>query len=137
MTSVHLRYAFYGLLFGFGLSRMGFGDFAQVHAMFVFGDLRLFLGFCGGVALSMMGFLALTKIRTIPRKNLTPGTVIGGVLFGVGWALTGACPSIALIQIGRGYMPAVATLVGVVVGVWIYPRFHRRWIPWKLESCAV
>jgi len=137
MTGLHLRYALYGLVFGFGLSRIGFGDFAQVHAMFTFEDLRLLLTFAGGVALSMLGFLALTKLSSIPKRTLHPGSVVGGALFGAGWALTGACPSIVLVQLGQGYVSALATLVGVAIGVAAYAPIHRRYLPWEFDSCAV
>lgn len=133
----HLRFAIYGLLFGFALSRIGFGDFGEVHAMFTFADLRLFLTFCGGVALSMVGFLALTRMSQIPRRTLHPGSVAGGVLFGAGWALTGACPSIVLVQLGQGYVSAFATLAGVLIGTALYKPLHRRYLPWEIESCAM
>jgi len=137
MTRLHIRYALYGLVFGFGLSRIGFGDFAEVHRMFTFADLRLFLTFCAGVAASMVGFLALTKMSTIPRRTFQPGSVIGGALFGAGWALTGACPSIVLVQLGQGYVSSLATLFGVLVGIVIYKPLHRRYLPWEFESCSM
>jgi uncharacterized membrane protein YedE/YeeE len=135
--AIHLRYAVYGLVFGFGLSRIGFGDFAEVHAMFVFDDLRLFLAFAGGVALTMVGFVALARMSAMPRRHLHPGSVLGGVLFGAGWAITGACPSIVLVQLGGGHVSALATLAGVLAGVAAYAPVHRRWLPWQLDSCSV
>jgi len=137
MLKLHLRYAVYGLVFGFALSRIGFGDFAEVHKMFVFEDLRLLLAFAGGVAASMVGFLTLTRWATIPRRTMNPGSVVGGMLFGAGWAITGACPSIVLVQLGQGYVPALATLAGVTIGVVIYRPIHRRYLPWEIESCAM
>lgn len=135
--NVHLRYAIYGLVFGFGLSRIGFGDFREVHAMFVFDDLRLLLAFAGGVALTMVGFVALAKLSTMPSKTLNPGSVLGGVLFGAGWAITGACPSIVLVQLGQGYVSALATLVGVIAGITAYAPIHRRYLPWHFEGCSM
>jgi uncharacterized protein len=137
MTGLHVRYGIYGLVFGFALSRIGFGDFAEVHAMFVFSDLRLLLTFAGGVAVTMVGFLLVARMSQIPRRTLNPGSVAGGVLFGIGWAITGACPSIVLVQLGQGYLPALATLVGVLVGVSIYKPLHRRYLPWDIDSCAM
>lgn len=137
MSPVHLRYAVYGLVFGFALSRIGFGDFAEVHAMFVFDDLRLLLAFGGGVAVSMVGFVALARLAEMPRRSLHPGSVLGGALFGAGWAVTGACPSIVLVQLGQGHVSALATLAGVIIGVAAYSPIHRRWLPWPFDSCSV
>lgn len=136
MRSIHIRYGIYGLIFGFALSRIGFGDFAEVHNMFVFADLRLLLAFAGGVALSMAGFLALARSSELPARPFHPGTVVGGALFGVGWAITGACPSIVLVQIGAGQLAALATLVGVAIGTMAYAPVHRRYFGWDMGSCA-
>jgi len=133
---IHLRYGCYGLLFGFILSRMGFSDYVEVHRMFVFDDLRLLLTFCTGVALAMVGFVAFTRLSEIPQRTINPGSVIGGVLFGAGWALTGACPSILLVQVGEGQIAAVATLAGALAGTLAYPPLHRRWFRWEMGSCA-
>lgn len=134
--STYLRYGFYGLLMGFGLSRMGFSDFAEAHAMFTFEDLRLFLSFGGGVTLITI-FFFLIRAKNMPGKDLNRGAIIGGVLFGVGWAVTGACPSVVLVQIGEGQLAAFATLVGVVVGNTVYPSIHRRFFGWDMGTCGL
>jgi uncharacterized membrane protein YedE/YeeE len=134
--NAHVRFGIYGLVFGLTLSRIGFGDFAQVHGMFVFADLRLMLTFAGAVAVAFVGFFALTKLAEVPRRVLHPGSVFGGVLFGAGWAITGACPSIVLVQLGQGYVSGLATLAGVVAGVAIYRPFHQRFVPWEFDACS-
>lgn len=136
MKAVHVRYSLYGLAFGFILSRIGFSDFGEVHSMFLFADLRLFLTFCSGVALSFVGFMALTRISEIPRTAFHPGNIMGGILFGMGWALTGACPSILLVQVGEGQLAGLATLSGAIAGMMVYPRIHRRFFRWPLGGCA-
>lgn len=135
--NVHVRYGLYGLLFGFALSRIGFGDFGQVHDMFLFADLRLFLTFAGGVAATMLGFVFLAKMSQMPKRQLHPGSIAGGVLFGAGWAVTGACPAIVMVQLGQGYAPALISLAGVLIGIAIYKPLHRRFLPWEIDSCAM
>ena len=137
MIGLHLRFAIYGLVFGFALARIGFGDFTEVHEMFVLEDFRLILTFGGGVAASMIGFVVLAKLSQIPRRRFNPGSVVGGGLFGVGWALTGSCPSIVLVQLGQGHVSALATLAGVIIGVALYRPLHHRYLPWELDSCSM
>ena len=132
---VHLRYGFYGLALGFVLSRTGFSSFGELHAMFVFSDFRLLLTFCAAVALTMAFYGVLDRRLLISRKEVSGGNIVGGVLFGAGWALTGACPSIALVHLGEGKLAAVATLAGVLLGAYVYPAVHRRFFPWKRTSC--
>jgi len=136
-VNVHLRYAIYGLVFGFALSRIGFGDFGEVHKMFVFDDLRLFLTFMGGVAATGLGFLAFTRMSQLPRRSLHPGSVVGGVLFGAGWAISGACPAIGLVQLGQGYVTALVTLGGMLIGIAIYKPLHRRFFGWDIDACGM
>jgi uncharacterized membrane protein YedE/YeeE len=127
--------ALLGLLLGFAFSCMGFTDFGEVHAMFTFQSFRLFLTFCGGVGLSMVGFLVLARGKRFAPRTFHKGTIPGGILFGVGWALTGACPTGAVVQLGEGRILAALTLFGIAFGSWVYPIVHRRIFPWSIESC--
>lgn len=135
MISTHLRMAIIGLAFGIAFSCMGFTDFGEVHNMFTFQDLRLFLTFCGGVALSTVGFLVLARGKKFSRRTIHKGTIPGGILFGAGWALTGACPTGALVQIGEGKLIACLTVVGIAFGAWAYPLLHRWLFRWPLQAC--
>lgn len=118
----HLLHALFGLLMGLSLSHIGFTNFTEVHNMFIFADLRMFLAFAGGVGLIMIGFAILGRGKNIAKKSYTKGTVPGSILFGLGWAITGCCPSIAVIQLGEGQLPALFTIAGIFAGVWLYRR---------------
>ena len=75
----HLRFAGYGLLLGFCLSRMGFSSYDELHRMFVFADLRLFWTFIGGTGLCMLGYALLFRRNARPRKSIHRGAVVGGL----------------------------------------------------------
>lgn len=127
-----------GLLFGFCLHRIGFGSWDEVHKMFTFASLRLFLGFGCAVALLAIGFALIAKLQ---RPKWTPrpihkGTIPGGILFGVGWALCGACPSIALVQLGDGQWLSLLSLAGIVLGNALYAPIHARWFRFDSGTCA-
>lgn len=131
----HIRYAGFGLLMGLALSFIGFTDYGEIHNMFIFADWRLFLTFAGAVALSMTGFFVLARGQDIPKKHFHKGTIPGSILFGTGWALTGSCPSIALVQLGQGYLPAAFTIAGIFFGAWAYKHVHREFFRWDTGSC--
>jgi len=131
----HLRFGLLGLGLGFTLSEAGFSDYGELHRMFVFADLRLLLAFAGAVAAAMAGFALLCRRDAVPRRPFHRGTVPGAVLFGAGWALCGACPAIALVQIGEGRVAAVAIAAGMLAGVWACQRVRRRWV-WDSGSCV-
>src|SRR5512139_3507374 len=107
-----------GTFFGFGLARVGFASWDAVHAMFTFADLRLVLTFGFAVTLIALIWVLLLRRGPIPfgPRTLHRGTVPGALLFGVGWAVTGACPSIAFVQLGQGQLGALATIAGIVLG---------------------
>jgi hypothetical protein len=131
-----VRHALFGFLLGFFLSRIGFSDYDQVHRMFLFTDLRLFLTFCAAVAVAGIGFLAVSRRTLLPPRMIHPGTLLGSVAFGMGWALIGACPGVAFVQIGEGKLAALASVGGIVLGNWIYGRVHRRFFRWDVGNCG-
>lgn len=111
-----------GGLLGASLSRIGFTSWDEVHAMFTFADLRLFLTFVSGVAL--LG-VALEVVRrrarpAWPPRPIARGTLLGGAIFGLGWALSGACPGVAVVQLGEGKLYALFTLAGILAGNALY-----------------
>jgi uncharacterized membrane protein YedE/YeeE len=132
--------ALLGLLMGFVLSRIGFSSWDQVHAMFTFSDLRMFLAFCTAVFLLGVSWLVIARAARSPlsfrKRPIHRGTVVGGLLFGAGWALSGACPSIALVQLGEGQLAAGYTLLGIFAGNWLYAALHTRYLRWDTGSCV-
>jgi uncharacterized protein len=134
----------FGLALGFVLSRLGFTDFAEVHRMFTMGllrggpslgDLRLLLAFCGAVGLAAAGFFLLARRDGVPARRVHRGTIVGGLLFGAGWALAGGCPSIAIVQLGEGRTLAAFTIAGVLAGTWAGRRIAAR-LGWEAGGCA-
>jgi len=61
-------------------------------------------------------------IRT-PVKPYHHGVIIGSLIFGFGWALTGACPGPLYAQIGSGFLVTVATLSAAILGTWSYATY--------------
>ncbi|VAW63779.1 hypothetical protein MNBD_GAMMA10-2765 [hydrothermal vent metagenome] len=118
----HITYAIFGLLTGLVMSFIGFTDFNEVHKMFTLSDFRLIFAFMGAVGLLAMGFAILDYKKQIPKKKYNKGTVPGSVLFGIGWAITGACPIIAMIQLGEGKMAALLVIFGIYFGTWAFRR---------------
>jgi uncharacterized membrane protein YedE/YeeE len=129
--------AFMGVVLGFCLSRIGFASWDEVHAMFTFTSLRLFLTFAIGVSILAIGWRIVAMRSTVkwPTRPVHRGTVLGGILFGVGWALSGACPAIALVQLGEGQLGAIWTLAGILIGNGLYAEVHARWLRWPTGSC--
>ncbi|MFI7008364.1 YeeE/YedE thiosulfate transporter family protein [Streptomyces sp. NPDC050145] len=124
-----------GLALGYTVSRIGFGDYTELNRMFTFQDLRMFFTFAGAVGIIVCAF-ALLRIRRTPGR-IHAGVVPGAVLFGTGWAISGGCPAIPIIQVAGGYVPALVTIVGVVVGIRLCRWANARYFHLDRGSCGL
>ncbi len=125
----------FGTLFGFVLSRARATDYDTMAAMFRLTDLHL-VGVIGlAIATAALGFWLLCRAgsHTLSGRPLEPrkkpwhtGAIWGGLLFGTGWALSGACPGTALAQAGEGKLVALFTVAGILTGTYLYGRVRSR-----------
>ena len=126
---------FWGIVLGFVVSRIGFVDFNEVHNMFLMADLRMFLSFAFGAALVVFYFLVVQGFKVEQQSSFNPGIIPGSILFGTGWALTGGCPAIVMVQFSHGYVAAICTFIGVSAGMVLYRFAHQRYFRWSAASC--
>ncbi len=136
MFKKYLIYSLLGTAMGFILARIGFADYDEINKMFAFIDFRLLLTFAGSVAVLMVVSFLFRGRFPSQDKFIQPGTVPGSMLFGFGWAVTGACPSLVFVQLGQGRLPAVMTLFGIYLGVVLYRKMHAKYFLWDVGSCS-
>jgi uncharacterized membrane protein YedE/YeeE len=105
--------------------------------MFTFSNFRLTLAFTFSVAVLALAWRAIITIQrpNWSSRGLHPGVIPGSILFGLGWVVTGACPSIALVQIGEGQFGGLVTLLGILLGNYSYSVAHERYFRWQASSC--
>lgn len=129
-----LLYALLGTFFGFVLSRSGAADYDYIQGMFLFEEFQLY-GIIGtAVAIAGPGVWLIKRGgRTVSgralemeRNPLHRGNVAGGLLFGIGWAITGMCPGPILVSIGEGKIYALAALAGAVTGAALFGAAYPR-----------
>jgi len=128
-----------GTVFGLLLSRSGAADYDYIQAMFLFENEQLYGILCVAVAVAALGLWLIKRSgRTASgqpldcrRKPSHSGNIYGGLLFGVGWSMTGMCPGPILVNIGEGKLYAISAFAGAVAGVYtfgaLYPRL-QRWL---------
>ena len=59
-------------------------------------------------------------------KKFNKGQIYGGLIFGLGWGLTGACPGPLFAQIGMGATVVIAVLLSAVAGTWVYGKLREK-----------
>jgi uncharacterized membrane protein YedE/YeeE len=133
-----IAFLLFGLLFGFLLVRVGATDFDAIAQMFLLSDLHLagVIGVAVAVAAPLLWLLRRRGIAgpegpiVIAPKPRKPGLVVGGLLFGAGWALTGTCPGTVLAQLGEGQLVALFTVAGIFAGTALHRRTGARVERW-------
>jgi uncharacterized membrane protein YedE/YeeE len=109
------------------LTGTGAADFDAMVRMFMFDEAHLFLLAAMTTAVAALGIAVLLRsplgegVRAMPRR-IHRGSVLGGIIFGVGWGLSGSCPGTALAQIGSGHTVALVTAAGVLLGNGLFER---------------
>ncbi len=63
---------------------------------------------------------------TFENKKFNKGQIYGGLIFGIGWAITGACPGPLFAQIGSGFLVVLITFLSAVAGTWVYGLLRER-----------
>jgi|SRR5574338_433676 uncharacterized membrane protein YedE/YeeE len=129
-----LVYALFGTAFGFVLSRSGAADYDMVQGMFLFERFQLYGVIGTAVAVTAAGLWLLKRAgRTATGERLAvapkprhPGNVLGGVLFGVGWSITGMCPGPIFVNVGEGKVYALGALAGALVGAALFAALYER-----------
>lgn len=124
-----------GIIFGFLLSKADFSNYDLFMDMFLFKNLKLLwtMFIAIGVAMASMALIKQFSPRSltgepikIQTKPLNRGTVIGGLLFGVGWGVSGACPGTVLAQLGEGKALALFTFLGILSGTYLFALFYPQ-----------
>lgn len=126
---MHLRYLLLGTGFGFVLTKSEAISWFRIQEMFRFQSFHMY-----GMIMSAMlvGIVSIQlikrfKVRTLSGDPITIqpkvfqwGNVIGGVIFGLGWALAGACPGPLYALAGSGVWVMAVALAAAVAGTWVY-----------------
>ncbi|QDU42745.1 putative inner membrane protein [Symmachiella dynata] len=107
----------------------------RVHDMFLFREAHMYLIISVAIVVAMISMLIIKrfKVKSIDGKPITykpkpyhTGVIIGGMLFGAGWAITGACPGPIYAQIGSGEWMALFTLAGALLGMFSYAALKPK-----------
>jgi uncharacterized membrane protein YedE/YeeE len=84
----------------------------------------------GIISVQIIKRLGITTIKgepiSFPKKGFSQGQIYGGLLFGFGWALTGACPGPMFAQIGTGALVVIVSLLSAIAGTWCYGLVRER-----------
>lgn len=130
-----LRVLAVGLYFGIVLAKSEVSSWQRVHNMFLLKEAYMFLIICTAILVALIGMqiikrLGLRDVTGRPiqykPKPYHLGVMLGGTIFGAGWAITGACPGPIYVQMGAGEWPAILTFLGALAGMYAYAILKPR-----------
>ncbi len=131
----NIKYLFIGILFGILLVKSEVVSWFRIQEMFQLKSFHMY-GIIGSAivtaAISVI-IIRQLNIKTIygetvqiPKKTFNKGQIYGGLLFGFGWAMTGACPGPLFAQIGTGATVIIVTLLSAIAGTWVYGALSNK-----------
>jgi uncharacterized membrane protein YedE/YeeE len=131
----NFKYFAAGILFGIVLIKSEVVSWFRIQEMFRLESFHMYGVIGSAVVTGMISVWLIKKfnIKTIHGepivfhpKKFNKGQVIGGIIFGLGWAMTGACPGPLFAQIGAGFFTVIVVLLSAVAGTWVYGYLRNK-----------
>lgn len=131
----NLKYAFVGMLFGIVFVKAEIISWFRIQEMFRLQSFFMYGVIGTAVVVGMISIFLIKKfnIKTLSGekvifhdKTFNKGQIYGGLIFGLGWAITGACPGPLFAQIGSGFFAVFVTFLSALAGTWTYGYFRDK-----------
>lgn len=129
------KYLIVGILFGIVFVKAEIISWFRIQEMFRLQSFHMYgvIGSAVVVGMISVWLIKRFKIKTLSGepiefhpKPFNRGQIYGGLLFGLGWAITGACPGPLFAQIGSGYVVVLITLLSAIAGTWVYGYVWKK-----------
>jgi uncharacterized protein len=132
----YLKFLFIGILFGIILSKSEVVSWYRIYEMFKFQSFHMY-GIIGSAIFISMIFIQLFKTgkiknsegKQISVKEKNKGTIRtlgGGIIFGLGWALSGVCAGPIFVLLGHGSLAVVVVFFGAIFGALFYGLLSKH-----------
>ncbi|MEK6783134.1 MAG: DUF6691 family protein [Bacteroidota bacterium] len=125
----NIKFILAGIFFGIVLTKGEAISWYRMQEMFHFQSFHMFGIFMTAIPVGALSIMVLRKLNikttegdsiSIPDKTFHKGIIFGSLIFGFGWALTGACPGPIYAQLGSGVLVTIVTLASALFGTWTY-----------------
>ncbi len=129
------KYLIAGIWFGVILVKSEVVSWFRIQEMFRLQSFHMYGVIGSAVVVGIISVFLIKRLKVksfegeeikIEPKKFSKGQIYGGLLFGLGWAITGACPGPLFAQIGTGATVVVITLLSAIAGTWVYGKFRTR-----------
>lgn len=131
----NIKYLLVGIAFGIVFVKAEIISWYRIQEMFRLQSFHMFGVIGSAVVVGMISVFLIRKFNVktiygeeikIHPKSFNKGQIFGGLLFGLGWAITGACPGPLFAQIGTGALVISVTLLSAIAGTWVYGKYRDK-----------
>lgn len=135
MILKNLKYIIAGTLFGIIAVKSEIISWFRIQEMFRLTSFHMYGVIGTAVIVGMISIQIIKRLNiktlsgekiSIAPKSFQKGQIYGGLIFGFGWAITGACPGPLFAQIGSGFGVITVTLLSAILGTWVYGYFRNK-----------
>ncbi|MCT8338979.1 DUF6691 family protein [Altibacter lentus] len=132
----YITYLAIGIFFGIIMFKSEAASWFRIYEMFQFGSFHMYGIIGSALVLGIIGvqIIKRKKIKPLdgsemslkPKDKSVARYLIGGIIFGLGWALAGACPGPMYVLAGAGYVSILVVIFGAVAGTFLYGLVKGR-----------
>ena len=131
----NIKYLIVGIAFGIVFVKAEIISWFRIQEMFRLQSFFMYgvIGTAVVVGIFSVWLIKKYNIKTLSGESIkfedkvfNKGQIYGGLIFGIGWAITGACPGPLFAQIGSGFFVVGITFLSAVVGTWVYGYFREK-----------
>ena len=133
-----------GLIFGFLLQKGGLTNYGVIMGQLLLVDFTVMKVMLSAIVVGMIGIFLMKSagaVRLHTRAGSVGSTVLGGLIFGAGFAILGYCPGTAAAAFGSGALDALIGMIGITIGAGIFARMYPtldrsvlKWEPFPAET---
>ncbi|WP_091865958.1 DUF6691 family protein [Pricia antarctica] len=126
----YISYLMVGVFFGIVMYKSEAASWFRIYEMFQFGAFHMYGIIGSALVLGILGIQVIKRknlkafgnqeMRLNPKEKGISRYLIGGIIFGLGWALAGACPGPMYVLIGAGYYSILVVIGGALLGTFAY-----------------
>ncbi len=128
----NIRFIGYGIIFSIILIKSEAISWYRIYEMFHFQSFHMYGLLFSGIVVALIG-LKFLGIHTIPKDTQLVANVLGGISFGIGWGITGACTGPIFSLIGLNLGPNLLVLLGALTGTVLYAGIRNK-IPHSMNG---
>ena len=131
----NFKYLAVGIVFGVVFVKAEIISWFRIQEMFRLQSFHMYgvIGTAVVVGAISVFLIKKCKVKTIHGEEITfsdtkvnMGQIYGGLLFGFGWAITGACPGPLFAQLGTGVLAITVVILSSIAGTWVYGKFRDK-----------